>query len=377
MNDSMRTLLIAGVVGSALVIPASARGDKQRVARQLAESRRRYADADAWSARRKQLREAFLKGARLWPLPKKSPLNVVRHSLRRYDGYTVENVALETLPGFFCTGNLYRPASRRGSTPAILCPHGHFRPLGRFRPNQQIRCAHFARMGATVFSYGMVGWNDSRQTTHADPLVLALQTWNSIRVVDFLAGLDGVDPKRIGITGASGGGTQAFFLAALDDRIRVAAPLVIVYPWAAPQGCRCEGGLPVMQAAQTNAIELAASIAPRPQLLISVGNDPTEKFPQFGFPFIKHVYALHQRESAVRNLHLANEKHDFGKSKRDAVYAFFAEHLKLKLLPERSKSIAIERPDRLEVFNKQHPLPGHAVQGSAAVAKAFAKLRSE
>jgi len=139
------------------------------------------------------------------------------------------------------------------------------------RPEHQIRCAQFARLGATVFSYSMVGWQDSQQTTHTDPLVLALQTWNSIRALDYLCSLSGVDTNRLGVTGASGGGTQTFFLAALDDRVRVSAPVVIVYPWTEPDGCRCEGGMPVMQKAQTDAIELTASVAPRPQLIVSCG----------------------------------------------------------------------------------------------------------
>src|SRR5262245_20761671 len=149
------------------------------------------------------------------------------------------------MPGFYCTGNLYRPTRARGPSPIVLCPHGRFRPLGRFRAEHQVRCAHLTRIGATVFSYGMVGWQDSTQTTHDDPVVLALQEWNSLRAVDFLVALPGVGPRRIGVTGASGGGTQSLYLGLLDDRVTATAPVVIVYPWAAPEGCRCEGGLPV------------------------------------------------------------------------------------------------------------------------------------
>jgi hypothetical protein len=72
-------------------------------------------------------------------------LKVIVHSRREYDGYSVENVALETMPGFFCTGNLYRPLKQDRPGPGILCPHGHFKPLGRMRPEQQIRCAQFAK----------------------------------------------------------------------------------------------------------------------------------------------------------------------------------------------------------------------------------------
>lgn len=365
----------------------STRADEQQVLEQLQTSREKYRTAEKWSERREELRREFLIGARLWPLPERPPVKAIVHGRREHGDYAVENVALETLPGFYCTGNLYRPLGRKDLGPAILCPHGHFRPLGRYRENHQIRCAHLARMGATVFSYSMVGWQDSQQTTHDDPLVLALQTWNSLRVVDFLTGLERVDAERVGITGASGGGTQTFFLALIDERIKASAPLVIVYPWTAPQGCLCEGGLPVMQAAGTNAIELAAAAAPRPQLLISVGNDPTQKFPEIGFPFIQHMYQVAGAKTAVKNIHYADEAHDFGPSKRRDVYAFFAQHLNMKrnafnpagerevhdleLIPEDLSRIKIETPQQLAAFNAAHPLPDHAVQGSQAVDGAF------
>lgn len=366
--------VLATLLTVCVVFAQRVAADEQHVMEQLVKSRAQYTTAKSWQQRRQQLREEFLKGAGLWPLSDREPPVAIVNSRREHDGYSVENVALETLPGFYCTGNLYRPLDQAQPGPAILCPHGHFRPLGRYRPNHQIRCAHFARMGATVFSCSMVGWQDSQQTTHDDPLVLALQTWNSIRIVDFLSGLKGVDPDRVGVTGASGGGTQTFFLTLVDDRIKVSAPLVIVYPWAAPQGCLCEGGLPVMQAAETNAIELAAAAAPRPQLLISVGNDPTENFPQVGFPFIKHMYTVSGHADRVGIVHFADEAHDFGPSKRQHVYRFFAEHLQLPLLQEDLDKFTIESPEQMAVFDAQHPLPPEAVQGRAAVARAFAAV---
>ncbi|MBI2481550.1 MAG: hypothetical protein HYV60_23785, partial [Planctomycetia bacterium] len=377
---------------AAVCLSRPVRGDEGRVLEQLRSAQTNFNTAQKWASRRETLREEFLKGAKLWPLPERPSIDAVRHGYRAYDGYSVENVALETLPGFYCTGNLYRPLGRKDLGPAILCPHGHFRPLGRFREDQQIRCAHFARMGATVFSYSMVGWQDAQQTTHDDPLVLALQTWNSIRVVDFLTGLERVDPERVGITGASGGGTQTFFLSLVDRRVKASAPLVIVYPWTAPQGCLCEGGLPVMQAANTNAIELAAATAPRPQLLISVGNDPTQNFPNVGFPFIKQMYEVAGAGDLVENVHFADEGHDFGPPKRKLVYEFFAKHLqmqrnrfvapgdseqKLELLVEDLTKIKIESPEQMQVFDDQHPLPADALKGSEAIAVTFEKHLAE
>ncbi|MGE3775979.1 MAG: PVC-type heme-binding CxxCH protein [Pirellulaceae bacterium] len=351
--------------------------DEALVRQQLRQSLEQYPTPIAWTERRMAIREAFLKGAGLWPLPARSVPPVIRYGYRQFDEYTVENVAIETFPGFYCLGNLYRPLQLRGPCPVILCPHGHFQPLGRYREEHQIRCAHLARMGALVFSYGMVGWQDSRQTTHDDPQILALQTWNSLRAVDWLVHLSEADPRRIGVTGASGGGTQSIYLGLIDERVRAVAPVVIVYPWAAPDGCRCEGGMPVMQELGTNAIELAAALAPRPQLIVSVGQDPTRAFPEVGWPFVRQVYELSGARDYFEHLHLPEEGHDFGPSKRRAVYDFFARRLGLAHLDEDLARIVIERPDQLAVFGEQRPLPASAVQGSAAVGKAFAGYLAE
>jgi putative membrane-bound dehydrogenase-like protein len=363
-------LLLIPVVAT-LSSPA-ARADEARALAQLERSRQSYTTPEAWERRQRELRRHFLFEARLWresgrPMAPKA----ISHGRREHDGYSVENVALETLPGFFCTGNLYRPLGRREPGPAILCPHGHFRPLGRFREEHQIRCAQFARMGATVFSYSMVGWQDSQQTTHDDPLTLALQTWNSVRVVDYLCALPGVDPTRIGVTGASGGGTQSVYLALIDDRVKVVAPMVIIYPWTEEQGCNCEGGMPVMKGVETNMIEVSAALAPRPQLIISVGNDPTQEFPDEGLPFIRQMYTIAGAPDAVTAIHLPDEAHDYGPSKRQAAYEFFAQHLELERLPEDLTRITIEPPEVMEVFNEQQPLPPGAARGRDEVARAF------
>ena len=360
--------------------------DRQTALRQLDNSRTEYTTPTAWAARRAELRQEFLNATEI-SLATRPPVPAIVNEQRIYKDYSVENVALETFPGFYCTGNLYRPVGRKDLGPVILCPHGHFRPLGRFRESQQIRCAHLARMGATVFSYSMVGYQDSTQTTHDDPLVLALQTWNSLRAVDFLTSLPRVDSTRVGVTGASGGGTQTMFLALIDDRVTALAPAVIIYPWTEDQGCLCEGGLPIMKVAQTNAIELAAACSPKPQLLISVGGDATTDFPMVGFPFMRQMYGLSGAKDAVENLHLSDESHDFGQSKRRAVYDFFARHLRLtpnefsapekltneryKALPEDLTRIYIEPPERMQVFSVDHPQPPHAVKGSDDVGNSF------
>src|SRR5204862_5275559 len=123
-------LMLAGTEPK-LLAATSAELIREKVLRQLENSSAQNTNVETWAARRKELREEFLKGAGLWPLPERKPLNVIVHSHREYDGYSVENVALETIPGFFCTGNLYRPLNQDKPGPGILCPHGHFKPLGR------------------------------------------------------------------------------------------------------------------------------------------------------------------------------------------------------------------------------------------------------
>ncbi|MDP6380403.1 MAG: acetylxylan esterase, partial [Phycisphaerae bacterium] len=235
--------------------------------KQLAKFAQTYADVDGWKARAERIRKGILRGTGLLPPPAKCPPNPIIHSRREQKGYTVENVAFESLPGFFVTGNLYRPtAAGKGPFAAVLCPHGHFgqpAPGGRFRPDHQKRCATLARMGAVVFSYDMVGWGDSTQYPHDGAKVLTLQLWNSIRAVDFILSIKDVDPKRIGVTGASGGGTQTFLLAAVDERVAVSVPAVMVAAHFFG-GCKCESSMPIHKSAdhETNNAEISALAAP-------------------------------------------------------------------------------------------------------------------
>ncbi|MHC4574005.1 MAG: alpha/beta hydrolase family protein [Planctomycetota bacterium] len=345
---------------------------------QLARFGKSYSNLGEWKARARRIREGILRGAELQPLPGASALNPIVHSKREYKGYTVENAAFESLPGFFVTGNLYRPRGQKGPCAAILCPHGHFSEPnggGRFRDDMQKRCATLARTGAVVFSYDMVGWGESNQVTHKNPNVLTLQLLNSIRAVDFLVSLKDVDPRGIGVTGASGGGTQTFLLTAVDDRVAVSAPVVMVSAHFFG-GCRCESGMPIHKSDshETNNADIAALAAPRPQLIISDGKDWTKNTPDVEFPYMRNVYRLYGAEGLVENLHLPDEGHDYGLSKRIGAYKFLAKHLGLSLAKITTadgsideSDIVIEKPEAMHVFTPDHPRPAHGVKGDEAV----------
>jgi dienelactone hydrolase len=350
--------------------------------KELANFAETYSNKVEWENRAENIRQNILIGAELAPLPEKTPLRPIMHSKRTYQGYTVENVAFESMPGFFVTGNLYRPTKKLESYAAILCPHGHFFPTdddpgGRMRKDMQLRCAALARMGAIVFAYDMVGWGESTQFDHYqfpmshDSLKkeLKYQLWNSIRTVDFLLTLKGVDPKRIGVTGASGGGTQTFLLAAVDRRIAVSVPVVMVACHFFG-GCICESGMPIHQSPRhlTNNCEIAALFAPKPMLVISDTSDWTRTVPTLEFPYIKHVYALYGAENNVENVHLF-EGHDYGPSKRAPAYRFLAKHLNLDLssiLNDRGEIdesfVTIEKKEQMLVFTPQHPRPPYAIK---------------
>lgn len=380
-----RCLLTALVMVVTTVGPASAAqeepelcvGDyqsEQEAKAQLARFAQTYSNLSQWQERARTIRENILRGVELWPLPERCSLKPIIHSKRVYDGYSVENVAIESLPGVFVTGSLYRPTKAGGPYPAVLCPHGHWSSAddyGRFRPNMQRRCATMARMGAIVLAYDMVGYGDWRNAgwEHRRPDALKLQLWNSIRLVDFLTSRADVDPTRIAVTGASGGGTQSFLLTAVDDRISVSIPTVMVSAHFFG-GCICESGMPIHKSRrhETNNTEIAALAAPRPQLIISDGADWTKNVPHVEFPHIRSVYSLYAAEDNVENVHLADEGHDYGWSKRIGAYRFLAKHLGLSLenvinadgrIDETS--VVIEKMEDLLVFNADHPRPSYAV----------------
>ncbi|MCP4261163.1 MAG: acetylxylan esterase [Planctomycetes bacterium] len=357
-----------------------------------------------WERRKEYVRRLLHVTLGLWPMPTRTQLNPVIHGKIDRIDYTVEKVYIESIPGFYVTGNLYRPKGKTRRRPGVLSPHGHF-PGGRFldegpdavhqkivkgaerfenggRSFMQSRCVQLARMGCVVFHYDMIGYGDSVQipldVTHRFSQLrkkfkkppdrglysisaelylqnpMGLHTYNSIRALDFLVGLPDVDPKRIAVTGGSGGGTQTFMLCAVDDRPLVSVPVVIVST-TRQGGCICENisGLRI----GTYNLEFTALHAPKPLLLISA-DDATRTMSERGFPELKQHYKMLGALQNVSHAALLQFPHNYNYVSRAAMYHWLNRHLELGLEePIVENSYERLTQDELSVWNNQHPRP--------------------
>ncbi len=333
----------------------------------------RLTTLDAWKARAEYLRQHVLASAGLLPLPEKTPLHPSVFGEVARTGYRVSKVYFESLPGFFVTGNLYRPDGD-GPFPAVLSPHGHW-TYGRLENTQTTsgpaRAIGLARQGFVVFSYDMVGYNDSQQLPHTFGsrrehiwgLSLAgLQLWNGIRALDFLETLPYVRRDALAATGESGGGSQTFLLAAVDQRVKVAVPVNMI-SLHMQGGCLCENP-PGLRVEATN-VDIAATIAPRPMLMISATGDWTAETMEVEYPAMRAVYELFGAADRVQAVRMTAE-HNYNKDSREAMYAWMARWLQQTppdITPDIKiveRSFTVEPLSDLLVFHRR-PLPAEAV----------------
>jgi dienelactone hydrolase len=378
-----------------------------------------------WEARRATIRQQMLVSFGLYPLPPKTPLKARIFGKIVRDGYTIEKVSLQTYPGFYLAGNLYRPQAGRvppvlsggeapapipdsralinGATmipygtrsampnarfPGVLIAHGHWSE-GRMAngPDGSIpaRAITFARQGYVAFTYDMVGYNDTRQIRHDfandrrhwlwGVTLMGLQTWNSIRALDFLASLPDVDRSRLAITGESGGGTQTMMLGALDDRLAAVGPCVMV-SHTMQGGCLCENA-PGLRIDFSN-MEIAACAAPKVQIMVGASGDWTSTMMTVEGPAVESVYKLYGKPENLQYV-LFNYGHNINKTSREAVYAAFGKWLlhnpnaaQLKEPPYEREPVA-----DLRVFPDNTPLPSDAKDADALTDTLIQQGKSE
>lgn len=334
----------------------------------------------AWGKERQAIRERLLVSTGLWPFPDKTDLAPKFGRVMKRDGYTVQHAMFRSMPGHYVTGLLYRPQNSVGKIPGVLCPHGHwqngrFYDAGEKKAQEQLakkaeflpeaarfplqaRFVQLARMGCAVFHYDMVGYADSTAIDHrkdfndANALLwltnkMGLQTWNSIRALDFLSSLDEVDQDRLAITGASGGGTQTFMLAAVDDRLAAAFPAVMVST-NMQGGCVCENASYLRIG--INNVAIAALFAPKP-MAMSGADDWTIDIEAVGLPELRQVYSLYGKSTLVNAKAWPEFKHNYNSHSRHMMYDWFSEHLGLGLEePPKERGFKPLTKDELTVF---------------------------
>ncbi len=312
-----------------------------------------YPDRATWERERARLKRQILFAAGLWPMPEKPPLDMHIFNRIERDGYTIEKAYFQSLPNFYVGGSLFRPVNPQPqSHPGILSPHGHAK-LGRLQHGETSypgRGITFARMGCTAFMWDMVDYNDSARhlsgayeeetygVVHRAPWahkqddcmlwnigLLGFQLWNSMRALDFLCELPEVDTNRLGCTGESGGGTQTYNLYAVDDRLHVAAPVCMVSAYM-QGGCVCENA-PLLRV-DTNNVDIGATFAPKPLILVSSSRDWTQHTPDVEYPAIKRIYDLYDAGDCVSQIQI-DAPHGYNLNMREAVYRWFAKWLNL------------------------------------------------
>lgn len=378
---------------------------------------------EAWEQRAEYVRRQIQVAAGVWPKPDNTKIKATIHGKVERDEYTVEKVFFESSPGLYVTGNLYRPKGKSGPFPMVLSPHGHFAE-GRFyesgaqkvqadikagaekhevggRYPLQARCVELARMGCMVFHYDMLGYADgfclsydlihrfAKQRPHMSSeknwglfsaqselrliSALGLQTLNSIRALDWVCSLAEVDQKRIGITGASGGGTQTFILAAIDQRITAAFPAVMVST-AMQGGCTCENATYLRIG--TGNIEFAALLAPRP-LGMTAADDWTKEIESKGLPELKqHFKMLGVPENVIGKYYPF--PHNYNYVSRAMMYEFFNQHFELgQSSPIVEADFKPLSREELTVWNKQYPAPSGDEESEIRILHTLAKNNAE
>lgn len=343
-----------------------------------------YPDRETWERERARLRRQILFAAGLWPMPEKPPLEIRIFNRIERDGYTIEKVHFQSLPNFYVGGSLFRPVDPQpDSHPGILSPHGHA-ALGRLQHGETsypARGITFARMGCTAFMWDMVDYNDSARhlsgayqketygVVHRAPWaheqdermlwnigILGLQLWNGIRALDFLCELPEVDAARLGCTGESGGGTQTYNLYAVDDRLQVAAPVCMVSAFM-QGGCVCENA-PLLRV-DTHNVDIGATFAPKPLLLVSSAQDWTQHTPEVEYPAIKRIYDLYDAGDNVSQIQI-DAPHGYNLDMREAVYRYFAKWLDLPVGDDFVEP-AFEVEDREDMLAFFDGLPDGAI----------------
>lgn len=326
-----------------------------------------------WEARRGEYRRQLQEMLGLWPAPERTELRpVITGKLEQLD-FTVEKLHFQALPGLYVTANLYRPWKVEDPLPAILYLCGHSRVMTNGvscgnKAGYQHHGAWFARNGYVclvidtvqlgeipgqhhgTYSDGQWWWN-ARGYTPA-----GVEAWFGIRALDYLCSRPEVDKERIGLTGRSGGGSYTWTVAALDERVKVAAPVAGITDLRnqVVDGC-VEGHCDCMFYVNTyrwDFPQAAALLAPRPLL---IGNTDKDKiFPLDGvvrlYNQARRIYALYGKTNHL-GLLITEGPHVDTQELQVPVFCWFNRFLKGQTPPIEMAAVKFFAPEQLRVFD--------------------------
>jgi cephalosporin-C deacetylase-like acetyl esterase len=298
--------------------------------------------------------EAYIRGVRekvakcFAPFPQKTPLNAKVTGKLDRDAYTIEKVVFESRPQFFVTANLYLPKAKE-PRPGVVgsCGHSH---TGKAEPAYQSFCQGLARMGYVVLIFDPIGQAERLQYAHVEKgerpgvgvgehLLAGNQqflvgdffgtwrVWDGIRALDYLLSRPEVDPKHVGITGNSGGGTMTTWLCGLDSRWTMAAPGCFVTTMRRnlenelPQDT--EQCPPHAMALGLDHADFLACMAPKPVVILAKEKDYFDvRGAEEAYRRLKRIYGLLGAEDNVK-LHVGPTGHGYTIENREAMYQWF------------------------------------------------------
>jgi cephalosporin-C deacetylase-like acetyl esterase len=336
-------------------------------AAQLRAADKPPATREEWETRRRDLR-ASLKGA-FGSFPEKPcPLEPKMLGVLQRDGYRVEKLVIQTMPGVWMTASAYVP-DKPGKHPALLAVHGHWRGA-RLDPVLQKRCIGPAKLGYFVlavdaFGAGERGLTKNLGEYHGEMVaatllptgmtLAGLQVYENMRAVDYLLTRPEVDGKKIAITGASGGGNQSMYAGAWDDRFGAVVPVCSVGNYQAYLGaacCMCEVVPGALRFTEEGGI--LGMTAPRGLMVVNVTKDAV----QFSIPeakkslaFASGVYKVYGQPDLVRHTTF-DWHHDYSQAMREALYGWLEKNLKGKGdgSPIPDPPIKTEDPESLRCY---------------------------
>ncbi len=315
-------------------------------------------DLKAWEVYRGQLKEKIAQktGALL---KQALPLDMRETRVAKMQGYTVKNIVFQTRPGIYATANLYIPDGP-GPFPAAVVMAGHHK-IGRMG---------YQHLGYTLALNGFVGltidpWGAGERTTHHGAFeyhganlgaslmnvgesLMGLQITDNMRAVELLCSLPCVDPEKVGATGASGGGNQTMWLAAMDERVKAAVPVVSVgtfESYVMGHNCICEVLIDGLTFTEESGV--LALVAPRALMLSNGLKDsnpafyPSEMLRSFtnAIP----VFEMYGARDKLSHF-VFDGPHSYPPATREAMIGLFNAHL--KGLPAGQAKVVIPDPDR-------------------------------